>query len=192
MTRLTNEARNAILYRAVASLPKQDFHAEARKIIEAVIYREAPDPVKALLDDATLRVALATTNFYINVGNATAMSFEGIRGVCLSEAGGRYPIKIHMDQPATHSGVRAALREALVADGVIYRFLQAKDTLDNVKRRLRAALYSVNTVKRLYDVLEPEIHHLIPKTDNGNLPAVSVKVVDDLRALGAEIPETAQ
>jgi hypothetical protein len=96
-----------------------------------------------------------------------------------------------MDQPAAHSGIKAAIRDALAADGVIDRHMKAKETLYSVKRRLRSALYSVNTVKRLYDVLEPELHHLIPKTENRNLPVVSVKVVDDLRALGAEFEGTA-
>ncbi len=190
MTRLTNEARDAILNRAVASLPKQDFHAEARKIIEAVIYREAPDPVKALLDDANLRVALAATDFGINIGNVETMAFEGIRGFCLPQTGERYyMIKVYMDRPDAHSGIKAAIRDALAADGVIDRHMKARDTLDNVKRRLRAALYSVNTVKRLYDVLEPELHHLIPKSPSSLAPMISVKVVDDLRALGADLPE---
>ena len=184
MARLTNEARDAILSRAVASLPKQDFHAEARKIIEAVIYREAPGPVKALLDDAALRGALASACFYINAGNVTTMMIDDVKGVCPPEVVGHR--KVYMDQPAAHSGIKAAIRDALAADGVIDRHMKAKETLYSVKRRLRSALYSVNTVKRLYDVLEPELHHLIPNTEHRNRPVVSVKVVDDLRALGAE------
>ena len=191
MTRLTNEIRDNIIAKAVANLPAQNHHAEARKIIEATIRSEAPAQVQAMLDDDHLRRALALTQVYIMVGNRHVLAYtdsEGFLGICDDRAATRYPIKVYMDQEGANRGVFSAIYAALHADGVVQRCIEQRDLLENVKRRLKRAVYSVTTVKRLYDVLEPDLHHLIPKIESSGSLVVSVRVADDLRKLGAEFP----
>lgn len=191
MSRLTNELRDSIVAKALANLPSQNHHEEARKIIERTIYDAAPKQVQELLDDAALRRALARTQVYVMLGNRHILNYldaDGFFGVCDHGAGGRYPSKVHMDHRDANRGVFLAIYDALHADGVVQRCVEQRDLLDSVRKRLRSAVYSVNTVKRLYDVLEPELHHLIPKIENGGSLVVSVRVADDLRKLGAELP----
>ena len=194
MTRLTNEIRNTIVAKALANLPAQNHHAEARKIIERAIYENAPKPVQAMLDDDRLRRALARTQIYVMVGNRHVLSYldaDGFLGVCDDRAGGRYPVKVYMDSEAANRGVFSAIYAALHADGVVQRCIEQRDLLDNVRKRLANAIHGVSTVKRLYDVLEPELHHLIPKAESGSSLVVSVQVAEDLRRLGADLPQGA-
>jgi hypothetical protein len=191
MTRLTNDIRDMIVRSATYNLPVQDHHAEARKIIEKAIYAAAPKEVRVLLDDDTLRPALAHTQMYVMNGNKHVLSYldgSGFRGICDDRAGGRYPAKIHMDTADANRGVFGLIYSALAADGVVQRCIEQRDMLENVKSRLKSAVYSVKTVKRLYDVLEPDLHHLIPKSESGAALVVSVRVADDLRKLGADLP----
>lgn len=191
MTRLTNEMRDRIVAKAIANLPAQNHHAEARKIIENTIYWQAPPPVQVLMKDDRLRRALACTQLYVMMGNRHIFNYldaDGFLGICDDRAGSRYPSKVYMDQEAANRGVFSAIYEALHADGVVQRCIEQRDLLETVKRRLENAVYSVNTVKRLYDVLEPELHHLIPKVESGGSLILSVRVADDLRKLGAELP----
>jgi hypothetical protein len=191
MTRLTNEMRDRIVAQAIANLPAQNHHAEARKIIEKTIWWQAPPPVQTLLKDDRLRRALACTQLYVMMGNRYVFNYldaDGFLGICDDRAGGRYPVKVYMDQEAANRGVFSSIHAALHADGVVQRCIEQRDLLENVKRRLKSAVYSVNTLKRLHDVLEPELHHLIPKAEVSPLPVASFRVADDLKKLGAELP----
>jgi hypothetical protein len=190
MTRLTNEMRDRIVAQAIANLPAQNHHAEARKIIENTIYWQAPRPVQVMMDDDRLRRALACTQLYVMMGNRYVFNYldaDGFLGICDDRAGGRYPVKVYMDQEAANRGVFAAIYAMLHADGVAQRCIEQRDLLESVEKRLTRAVYSVSTVKRLYDVLEPELHHLIPKVESGGSLAVSVRVADDLKKLGADL-----
>lgn len=90
------------------------------------------------------------------------------------------------------------IAERLAAAGVEVKPLVFDGTaegyyLQSVSERLRANLKAATTMKRLYEVLEPELHHYIPKDEvKANLPACVAPVVDDLRKLGAVLPDVAK
>ena len=79
----------------------------------------------------------------------------------------------------------------LVDSGLVDGYFTQDNLRSDVSRRLKANLASAGTIKRLYDVLEPELHGYIPKDDvKSSLPSCVAPVVDDLRKLGAVLPET--
>ena len=55
------------------------------------------------------------------------------------------------------------LSHAVIKSGFFHKHIEQEALFESVKKRLRDTLRSVTTIKRLYDVLEPELHHLIPK-----------------------------
>lgn len=190
MTRLTHQMRDQIVAKAIANLPAQNHRAEARKIIEKVVYDSAPPQIQAMMDDDRLRRALARTQICVMIGNRYVFDYrdaDGFLGICDDRAGGRNSVKVYMDQEAANRGVFSDIYAALHADGVVQRCIEQRALLENVKRRLKSAVYSVNTLKRLHDVLEPELHHLIPKTETNLLPAASFRVAEDLKKLGADL-----
>jgi hypothetical protein len=77
--------------------------------------------------------------------------------------------------------------------GLVDAYFTQEDLRVSVRNRLRANLRASSTFKQLYANLEPELHHYIPKDEvKAQVPACVAPVVDDLRKLGAVLPEVAK
>jgi hypothetical protein len=199
--RLTKDIRNNIHRKAIANVPSIDYHVLLIPLIQGVLCDHMPDHVRRAYDDPAQRAYLKTSNVYVKVGNKDVYikrlvenryfqnhEFHGF--VTLDHHG----IAIRHDA-AAFAHLKAGtlshdLSKVVIESGYIIKHLEQQELLESVKRRLRDTLESVNTIKRLYDVLEPELHHLIPKEGDktANLPATAAPVVEDLRRLGAQLP----
>lgn len=85
----------------------------------------------------------------------------------------------------------AAVVTAVAASGLVDAYFAQEDLRKSVSKRVRDNLEAAKTFKQLYEILEPELHHYIPKDEaKAQLPACVAPVVDDLRKLGAVLPET--
>ena len=193
--RLTKDMRDSIVTKALANLPRVDHWPAVRDVIQDVIVQHMTPEVRAVWDNPDLRGCLSRTDFSIRRGNRTLVDFYGpqkLLGLHTSYAKYRGDVTIYMDDAVgarVEGTVISAITEALRSSGLVAAQERNKDLLESVRVRLRRAVDSVSTVKRLYDVLEPELHHLIPRVEGANLPVVAVKVVDDLKTLGAELPD---
>ncbi len=193
--RLTKDMRDAIVAKALANLPRVDHWPAVREVIQNTIVEHMEPEVRAVWDNPDLRGCLSRTEFSIRRGNRTLVNFygpSGLLGLRTSDRNSRGDVTIYMDDAVgarVENNVIGAITEALHSSGLVAAQERNRDLLESVRNRLRHAVSSVSTIKRLYDVLEPELHHLIPRVEGVNLPVVAVNVVDDLKALGAELPD---
>jgi hypothetical protein len=189
--RLTNELRNSIVSKAVADLLKTDHTAAVRDLIQNVIVENMAPEVRAVWDNHDTRGVLRAFDVSVRRGNKEAVYIKGICGLPASIASGHYGLRVYLDEAVSAEGDSIVDRITAVvrASGLVDAQEANRELLASVKRRLSDALASVSTVKRLYDVLEPELHHLIPRVDGANLPVVALNVAEDLRKLGAELGE---
>lgn len=199
--RLTNDIRDNIQRKALANVPVIDYHALLIPVIQGVLCGHMPDAVRAVYDDLDYRRYLIFTYVEVRDGN---------RGMYIQnrdDSGylanhrfygaipGRWnEVVIRVDDASVGSIPKGTLHydlsRAVIESGFYHKHIEQEALFESVKKRLRDTLYSVTTVKRLYDVLEPELHHLIPKEGDkvACLPTTAAPVVDDLRKLGADLP----
>jgi len=197
--RLTKNMREEILRKATAGVPVVDYKAKLRPVLQAVVCKRMPEPARLAYEDEASRVFLTTISVEVREGNGysgRSMTFgqyddPPIRGYAVQ---GRMTVRVDdasFDQArkgTLHYDLAAAVRKT----GYLDKHYEQLVVMENIRKRLKATLESVTTVKRLYDVLEPELHHLIPKEENAavaNLPAAAGPVVDDLRKMGAQFPD---
>ena len=93
-------------------------------------------------------------------------------------------------QRLPEGSVYKAIVTRLANEGLVTGFFAQEELRDNVSKRVRANLKAATTIKSLYTILEPELHHFIPQDEaKAQVPACVAPVVDDLRKLGAVLPE---
>lgn len=201
--RLTKTMRENILRMATANVPVIDYKAKLLPVVQKVIYRHMPAPVRDVYNDEDSRPYLSTVSVFIKNGNSTgnALSLGRhydsalIYGIRMSERD--RDITVNLD-PRVMEHIKAnalpvEIAKAVIRCGYFEKHFEQQRLMVDVKKRLKATLDSVTTVKRLYDVLEPELHQFIPKEEVGvataNLPMTAGPVVDDLRKMGAQLPE---
>lgn len=191
--RLTKELRKIIVNKAVANLPKTDHTTAVRDLIQSVIVEQMAPEVRAVWDNTETRGILRAFDVSVRRGNKEAVYVKGIRGLPASIASDHYGMCVYLDEAvdANGDGIVDQITAAVRASGLVDAQEANRELLASVKRRLSSALSSVSTVKRLYDVLEPELHYLIPRVEGANLPVVALNVADDLRKLGADLGENA-
>ena len=192
MTRLTKHTRDAVVRDIMAGLPVIDYAAQIHALVQRVVIDHAPEYVKALYADENTRGYLQETELEVRKGNASVQlwSTPGTRrvfGVC----GSLLRIQMMDDSTRLHEGslyrdVLEQLRNSTLVD----KFFEQEDLHNTVKRRVRANVQAASTFKQLYTILEPELHHFIPKDEvKAQLPACVTQVVSDLRKLGAVLPD---
>lgn len=188
--RLTNGIRDAILYKAMTGVPAIDYIAKLVPVIQGVIYKHMPDKVKAVYDDEDSRKYLHSTRCVIKDGNKWYWVEPLLRGL---DNANNLEIQINPDAVSImkKGTLRFDLSKAVIATGYVEKHIEQVELRKDVERRLRNTLRSVTTTKRLREVLEPELHHLIPveSASGANLPALAAPVVSDLRKLGAQLPD---
>lgn len=189
MTRLTNDMRNDMHRKIMHGLPNINYRDQIEKLVQATVIEFAPKQVQELYANADTRGYLEKGYAEVRDGNRSGTNYFRIYGLTKE-------LRVQMDER----------NESLLKEGTLYHALYTRlkqaDLLNkhkaqeelrkSVSQRLTANLAAATTVKRLYEVLEPELHGYIPVIVEGksNLPACVAPVVDDLRKLGAQLPET--
>lgn len=193
MTRLTNDLRASLHHKIMKDLPSRDFVTEIHTLVQEVVMAHAPKLVQELYANEATREYLNLNGVEVRKGNSCVPMYRS------SDGGYVYGLKdrmiIRMDdaensQRLPDGSLYKAVVTRLANEGLVTGFLEQEDLRDNVSKRLRANLKAATTIKSLYTVLEPELHHFIPKDDaKAQVPACVAPVVDDLRKLGAVLPE---
>lgn len=194
MTRLTNDLRNDIFRRIMKGLPNRDYQVEIVDVVQNAVVQHMDPKVRAVYDDTNLRRLLEQSDLRISHGSKYLYCYAG------GERGRIIGLSNTLE-------IRTAdyLLPDRVVEGTLYHDILFKTNFvslvkahytqeelrDQVSRRLRANLAAATTIKKLYDVLEPELHGFIPKDVGGTslLPACVAPVVDDLKKLGLVVPE---
>ena len=203
--RLTNDIRDNIERKALANVPVIDYHTLLIPVVQGVLCDHMPDDVRRAYDDHAQRPYLCTANVSVKQGNRDMYinsrhengyrQNHGFYGILQTRYG---TLDIRVDDASLErlkpETLHYDLSHAVIKSGFFHKHIEQEELFKSVKKRLRDTLHSVTTVKRLYDVLEPELHHLIPKEGDttASLPATAAPVVDDLRKLGAELPTVAK
>ena len=191
MTLVTKDLRYSMERAIMKDLPSRDYKVEIHKLVQDTIAEQLPPEVKALYDNEDLRKYMGSNFIEVYKGNTS---------VGMYNASGVYGLldymRIRMDD-AEHTrrlpegSTYAAVVTALVASGLVDAYFTQEELRKSVLHRVRSNLEAANTFKQLYEILEPELHHYIPKDEaKAQLPACVAPVVDDLRKLGAVLPET--
>lgn len=195
MTRVNNFLRDRMHREIMKDLPSRDFCKEIHALAQSIILDHAPEDVKALYDNPELRKFLLRSTLAVRVGNKSVYLWHGnerhdeVYG--LTDG-----ISIRMDDyDNVHRLKEGSLYRELVIklhkSELVSGYFEQDELRASVSRRLRTNLNAASTFKKLYEILEPELHHYIPKDEvTPQLPACVAPVVDDLRKLGAVLPET--
>ncbi len=192
MTRLTNELRNHIRGKIMKGLPVIDYKAQIRDFVQETIISFAPPEVQELYKTDLGKEYIGCRDVEI------VTSYGGNRYLYLNTIYGlRRSIKIRMDERAfellKEGSLEHALHAGLNKNKLCLKLAEQEDLRKNVSDRLTANLAAASSIKRLYTVLEPELHGYIPvDAPVANLPATVAPVVDDLRKLGANLPTVAK
>lgn len=203
--RLTNDLRHNILVAATKSVPTIDYHAKLAEVVQDVLFQNMPPAVQETYADIITRPYLSTSNVTIKDGNGNGASMtiaQKKHGCAFCNAPtkffgtfGEHTLYVQINPAAVatlkQGTLSYKLSNAVIKSGFYQAHMEQNDLLAQVKNRLKATLAACTTIKRLYEVLEPELHYLIPAEDNkvANLPATAGPVVADLRRLGAQFPD---
>jgi len=195
MTRITKYERSNILHAIMKGLPNKNYVADIYALVQGTIVEFMPTEVRTMYDNPDLRPYLATCRLDVASGNAHVPMYKGGDNFDVI-IGVKSSIKVRMDDADSIGRMpEGSLYRALVTrvanSGLVTAYFAQEDLRRDVEKRLRANLDQATTIKKLYEVLEPELHQYIPKyTAAASLPACVAPVVDDLRKLGANLPAT--
>lgn len=190
--RLTVETRNSIHRKIMHDLPMLNYIPQIHALVQGVVVDNMDPKVRVVYDDPDLRKHLRPTRIEVKKGNRSVPMWAQDETADVVGLTGRL-LSLQVDDTSARLDQRrdtlwGKLVNALADSKLVDKYFEQKDLYDTVSNRLKHNLYSVNSVKRLYDVLEPELHQYIPKTVEAALPAVVAPVVGDLRKLGKNLP----
>ena len=193
MTRLSNELRGQLHHKIMKDLPSRNFIKEIHTLVQEVVMAHAPKQVQELYANEATREYVAQNYLEVRKGNVAVPMYRSNRTDYVYGLRDRMVIRMD-DAENTQRLPEGSLYKALVTklheSGLVTGYFQQEELRDNVSRRLKANLKAATTIKSLYTILEPELHHFIPKDDaKAQVPACVAPVVDDLRKLGAVLPE---
>ena len=190
--RLTNDMRDWMLRKAMKDIPNVDYLEQLKPIIQNVIYSHMPASAQMLYDNMATRSYIKLEEVNLRDGNRRFYMgrFFGVinhRGYdCRVDDSGFHAHK----KGTTERAISAAVRRS----GLLIKHIEQANLMESVQRRLKSTLASVTTSNRLRDILEPELHYIIPVDGDraANLPATAAPVADDLRRLGATFDAAAR
>lgn len=193
MTRLSNELRDRLHHKIMKDLPSRDFVSEIRTLVQEVVMAHAPKQVQELYANEATREYVAQNYVEVRQGNRSVPLYRGSKNDYVYGLKDRMTIRMD-DAENTQRLPDGSLYKAIVTrlanEGLVTGYFAQEELRENVSRRLRANLKAATTIKSLYAILEPELHHFIPKDEvRAQVPACVAPVVDDLRKLGAVLPE---
>lgn len=193
MTRVTNSLRHALELAIMKDLPSRDYIKEIHALVQSIIAEHMPLGVRVIYDTTDKRDYLAKHTLDVRKGNQSVPMYRG--GEWQYVYGLKDTLKVRMDdagndnrlpEGSLYRDIVTKLHEA----GLVDAYFAQEDLRVSVRSRLRANLRASGTFKQLYANLEPELHHYIPKDEvKAQVPACVAPVVDDLRKLGAVLPD---
>lgn len=194
MTRVTNDLRDNLEHQIMKDLPSRNYIEEIHALVQEIVVVHAPEKVRVMYDDPDLRDYLQDGRLEVKMGNKHVPMWQGKEKATDSIKGLTKGITIQMMDDAgrmTTGSLYQTLITTLKKSGLVAAYFAQDDLRVSVRNRLRANLRASGTFKQLYANLEPELHHYIPKDEvKAQVPACVAPVVDDLRKLGAVLPET--
>lgn len=193
MTRLNKDLRDSLFSTIMKNLPVRNFIKEIHTLVQEEVIKHAPKQVQELYGDPLTREYLGQNYVEVRKGNKSVPLYNGTRTEYVYGLTDRMTIRMddaeHTDRLPDGS-LYKALVTRLTNEGLVSGYFEQEDLRDSVSKRLRANLGAATSIKKLYDVLEPELHHYIPKEDaKPLLPTCVAPVVDDLKKLGLVLPE---
>lgn len=197
MTRVTNDLRDHMERQIMKDLPSRDYVKEIHALVQEIIIAHAPEKVRVMYDDPDLRDYLQDARLDVRRGNQSVSMYKSGEG-WQYVYGLKSQLTIRMDDAENASRLpEGSLYRDIVTKlhkaGLVDAYFTQEDLRVSVRDRLRANLRASSTFKQLYANLEPELHHYIPKDEvKAQVPACVAPVVDDLRKLGAVLPEVAK
>lgn len=195
MTRVTNDMRSSMLHNIMKGLPNRNYAADIHTMVQSTITEFMLPEVRVMYDDPVLRPYLAMNRLDVVSGNRSVPLYRGGDNTDYV-IGVKSSLKVRMDDAGNANRLaEGSLYRALVTrlhdSGLVTAYFAQDELRDTVVSRLRANLRAATTIKKLYAVLEPELHQYIPRDTPASLvPACVAPVVDDLRKLGANLPAT--
>lgn len=196
MTRLTTALRDDMFRRIMKGLPNRNYQAELHTLVQEAVVQFMDPKLRAVYEDAALRPLLREDYARVH---------HGSKYLYIRNEEGRYITGLNREMD-----IRMADHELpdRVKEGTLYHHILFKTDLvalvkahyeqeelrEKVSKRLKANLAAATTIKKLYDILEPELHSYIPREVEGSkmLPATVAPVVDDLKKLGLVVPEVSK
>jgi hypothetical protein len=195
--RLNSIIRNKILASAMKNVPVISYTDLLIPIVGKVIQDHLPKEISEIAKNPQLSQYLQSNRVLIKRGNGLSYNTVNLYDKSHGQtyfSGLTCFLEVRLDQGAINqlipSNLRYKVAVAVNESGYFDKYVEQEELRSSVRDRLEATLNSVASTKRLYDVLEPELHHLIPKEDDvqANLPATATHVVADLKKLGATFP----
>lgn len=193
MTRINNDLRDSLHHKIMKDLPSRDFVGEIHTLVQEVVMAHAPKAVQELYADAKTKEYVAQNYVEVRKGNCSVPLYRNGRSEYVY--GLRDRMTIRMDdaensQRLPDGSLYTALVTKLHESNLVTGYFEQEDLRYNVSKRLKANLKAATTIKSLYTIFEPELHHFIPKdVVTASVPACVAPVVDDLKKLGAVLPE---
>lgn len=194
--RLTKSHRYALRQQILATLPVVDFDTQILDVLRAAALPFAPEPVRPILNAPEYWPLFREIYVSVRDGNDTVWS-RTVRGMYGGDDTAEGRLSVNVRGMYAEGSYKAALVKALNNSGVLARYVDYTQRRKDVEYRIRRVLDAATTVKQLYEVLEPELHTFVreiegtkpPPVALAQLPVASRKVVDDMRLLGAALPE---
>ena len=191
--RMTNELRNHLHAKIMRDLPSKKYIPLIHDMIQKIIVKHMPKQLRVVYDSPDLRRYLMQQYVDVRLGNKSVPMYSNddharVYGVT-------HKLLVRMDDVETvarlpEGSLYKEIVTTLAASGLVEAYFEQEDLRSNVSKRLKTNLEAARSIKALYDVLEPELHHYIPKDEvKATLPSCVAPVVDDLRKLGAVLPE---
>lgn len=161
--RLTNTIRDAFILAVMQNVPREDYDAQATKLVQDDIRAQLPAKIREIADDPTLRRYLKLETIYTGGFNNVAVYSNG--SAKLSDAA----------------------KEELNA--LTLKARAQTNTRDGLKSRLRSCAYGVSTRKALAEML-PEFERYLPPDEPADLRSLPVvaNVVNEFKAAGWKAP----
>lgn len=199
MTRVSNDLRDSMHHKIMAGLPVINYGKLIHAVVQEEVIKAAPPEVQVMYADEKLRRYLNEVsldvkhgNKYVQLSHRNAVTRDYEYYNTVFGLTGRLTVQVMDDtaravEGSLYRNVLKRLKETQLVD----KYFAQVDLRDSVSKRLRTNLKAATTFKKLYEILEPELHHYIPKDEVvAQLPACVAPVVDDLRKLGAVLPDT--
>jgi hypothetical protein len=197
MTRVTNHLRDHMERQIMKDLPSREYTKEIHALVQELVIVHAAKEVRVLYDDPDMRGHLHRSGIDVKVGNSYVPLHRGSTDDqrCDEVYGlkaGRLTIRMDDAENASRLPEGSIYRDIVTKlhkSGLVAAYFAQEELRVSVRNRVRANLAAAKTFKQLYEILEPELHHYIPKDEvKAQVPACVAPVVDDLRKLGAVLP----
>ena len=194
MTRLTNAMRDDMFRRIMKGLPNRNYETEIHTVVQDAVVQFMDPKLRAVYEDAALRPLLNDADMRISNGSRNLYLYNAAQGRYI--VGLKQTLEIRMADYELPDRVKEGtlyhhilFKTDLVA--LVKAHYEQEELREKVSKRLKANLAAATTIKRLYEVLEPELHGYIPREVEVSklLPATVAPVVDDLKKLGLVVPE---